>query len=99
MLKRLHDWLQLKVDDPTAVLARWWIGEFRETQEENLPLYGTLADAALKKRSEDCSGRSKALSFGTTPAAGAKSTGYESDIKRRPLKFDRFRSFRVARPT
>ena len=40
MLKRLHDWLQLKVDDPTAVLARWWISEFRETQEENWPYTG-----------------------------------------------------------
>ena len=40
MLNRFHDWLQLKVDDPTAVLARWWIGEFRETQEENCPYTG-----------------------------------------------------------
>ena len=40
MLKRLDDWLQLKVDDPTAVLARWWISEFRETQEENWPYTG-----------------------------------------------------------
>jgi len=40
MLKRFHDWLQLKVDDPTAVLARWWISEFRETQEENCPYTG-----------------------------------------------------------
>ena len=40
MLNRFHDWLQLKVDDPTAVLARWWISEFRETQEENFPYTG-----------------------------------------------------------
>ena len=37
-LKRFHDWLQLKVNDPTAVLARWWLAEFEEAQEED-PLY------------------------------------------------------------
>jgi hypothetical protein len=35
MLKRFHDWLQLKVGDRTAALARWWLGEFKETQEED----------------------------------------------------------------
>ena len=28
----LRDWLQLKGDDPTAVLARWWLTEFEEAQ-------------------------------------------------------------------
>ena len=37
MLKRFHDWLQLKVGDRTAALARWWIGEFEEAQEEDRP--------------------------------------------------------------
>ena len=37
-LKRFHDWLQAKDDDPTAVLARWWVAEFEEAQEEDRPL-------------------------------------------------------------
>jgi hypothetical protein len=32
MLKRLQDWLQAKGNDPTAVLARWWLAEFETTQ-------------------------------------------------------------------
>jgi hypothetical protein len=37
MLKRLQDWLQEKGNDPTAVLARWWLAEFETTQGENRP--------------------------------------------------------------
>ena len=33
-LKRFHDWLQAKGNDPTAVLARWWIDEFEEAEKE-----------------------------------------------------------------
>jgi hypothetical protein len=39
-LKRFHDWLQSKGDDPTAVLARRWVIEFKEAQEEDRP-HGT----------------------------------------------------------
>jgi hypothetical protein len=35
MLKRLRNWLQLKGNDPTAVLARWWLAEFEEAQEQD----------------------------------------------------------------
>ena len=37
MLKRLQDWLQAKGNDPTAVLARWWLAEFETTQGEDRP--------------------------------------------------------------
>jgi len=37
MLKRLHDWLQAKGNDPTAVLVQWWLIEFVEAQEEDCP--------------------------------------------------------------
>ena len=40
MLKRFHDWLQLKVSDRTAALARWWINEFRDAQEEDSSYMG-----------------------------------------------------------
>ena len=33
-LKQFHDWLQAKGDDPTAVLARWWVDEFKRSQDE-----------------------------------------------------------------
>ena len=33
-LKRFHDWLQSKGDDPTAVLARWWVTEFGEVEDD-----------------------------------------------------------------
>jgi len=36
-LKRFHDWLQAKGDDPTAILARWWVTEFQEVQGEDRP--------------------------------------------------------------
>jgi len=39
-MKRFHDWLQAKGDDPTAVLARCWVTEFEEAQEEDRP-HGT----------------------------------------------------------
>ena len=39
-LKRFQDWLHAKGDDPTAVLARWWVTEFEEVQEEDRP-HGT----------------------------------------------------------
>ena len=32
-LKRFHDWLRAKGDDPTAVLARRWVTQFEETKE------------------------------------------------------------------
>jgi hypothetical protein len=35
MLRRLNDWLQAKGDDPTALLARWWLAEFEEAQEKD----------------------------------------------------------------
>jgi hypothetical protein len=34
-LKRFHDWLQAKGNDPTAVLARWWIDEFAEAEGDD----------------------------------------------------------------
>ena len=37
MLKRFHDWLQAKGNDPVAVLAQWWLAEFEEVQEEDRP--------------------------------------------------------------
>ena len=42
MLKRLRNWLQLKGNDPTAVLARWWLAEFEEAQEEDQPYRGPI---------------------------------------------------------
>ncbi len=36
-LKLFYDCLQAKGDDATAVLARWWITEFVEAQEEGRP--------------------------------------------------------------
>jgi hypothetical protein len=42
MLKRFQDWLQLKIGDPTAALARWWLVEFKETQEEDISDTGPL---------------------------------------------------------
>jgi hypothetical protein len=36
-MKRFYDWLQAKGDDPTAVLARCWVTEFEEAQEEDRP--------------------------------------------------------------
>ena len=32
MLRRLNNWLQAKCDDPTALLARWWLAEFEGSQ-------------------------------------------------------------------
>ena len=37
-LMQLHDWLQAKGDDPTAVLARWWITEFEESGKKRTAL-------------------------------------------------------------
>ena len=37
MLKRFHDWLQAKGNDPIAILVRWWLSEFVEVQEEDRP--------------------------------------------------------------
>jgi hypothetical protein len=37
-LKRFRYWLQAKGNDPVAVLARWWLAEFEEAQEEDRPL-------------------------------------------------------------
>ena len=34
-LKRFHDWLLAKAYDRTAVLARWWIDEFKKAEEED----------------------------------------------------------------
>ena len=34
-LKRFHDWLRAKGNNPTAVLARWWLVEFEETHEDD----------------------------------------------------------------
>jgi hypothetical protein len=42
MLERFNDWLQAKGPDPTAVLARWWITEFKEAQEDNPPQEGPM---------------------------------------------------------
>ena len=33
-LRRFHVWLQAKGNDPTAILARWWIDEFEEAEKE-----------------------------------------------------------------
>ncbi len=34
MLKRFHNWLHAKGNDPIAILVRWWLSEFEEVQEE-----------------------------------------------------------------
>ena len=39
-LKQFHDWLQLKVGDRTAALTRWWLGEFRDAEEDDGPFTG-----------------------------------------------------------
>jgi hypothetical protein len=42
-MKRFRDWLQAKGNNPTAVLARWWIAEFEEAQDENRTQSGMMA--------------------------------------------------------
>lgn len=49
-LKQFHDWLAAKGNDPTAVLARWWLAEFEERSSRRGSAYGTDADVALKTR-------------------------------------------------
>lgn len=34
-LRRFQDWLKAKGHDRTAILARWWINEFKKTQEQD----------------------------------------------------------------
>ena len=41
-LKQFHGWLAAKGNDPTAVVARWWLVEFEEAQEDDRPDSGPL---------------------------------------------------------
>jgi hypothetical protein len=41
-MKRFDDWLRAKGNDHIAVLARWWLAEFEEAQEETRPENGPM---------------------------------------------------------